>query len=358
MPEAASDTPGKWFYDCWLRGGWIGVDLFFVLSGFLVSGLLFSEYKKRGRLTVGRFLIRRGWKIYPAFLVFILVTVLMRIAFKKEIEVSGLLAELTFCQSYFRGLWAHTWSLSVEEHFYLILPFILLGLAAVWGKRDEQRNPFASIPLIAIVVAAACLLLRVWRTGPFDLWKNVFPSVIRMDSLFFGVALAYFWHFKPEAIDKLRPWRWSLIAVGVAGMLPPFWYNLESNPFLYKWGFTILFLSAGSILLGVLLCESPKSRIASWIAWLGFFSYSVYLWHLPVGVWAMPVVRKVAPLPFALETALYIAASFVVGIVMAKLVEMPALALRDRWFPAANPAAGAVEAAPIVDDGLVKAPPG
>jgi peptidoglycan/LPS O-acetylase OafA/YrhL len=356
MPEASGGTVGKWLYDGWHRGGWIGVDLFFVLSGFLVSGLLFSEYKKRGSLAVGRFLIRRGWKIYPAFLVFILATIFVRIVFKKEIEPSGLLAELTFCQSYFRGLWAHTWSLSVEEHFYLLLPFILLGLAAVWGGEGKQRNPFASIPLIAIAVATACLLLRLSRTGPFDPWQHVFPSVIRIDSLFFGVAIAYFWHFKPNAIELIRPCRWLLIAAGVAGMLPAFWYSLEQNSFMYQWGFTVLFLSAGAILLGVLLCESPKSRFAAWIAGLGFFSYSVYLWHVPVVIWGMPVVRKAVPLPFAAETAIYIATSFAVGIVMAKLVEMPALALRDRLFPATHPATVVVETSAPSDDALAEVP--
>ena len=95
-------------------GGWIGVDIFFVLNGFLVAGLLFEEHKKTGNTRIGRFLIRRGLKIYPAFWAMILVTVLV-----EHSNVATIVNELLFIQNYRSGLWTHTWSLAVEEHFYL-----------------------------------------------------------------------------------------------------------------------------------------------------------------------------------------------------------------------------------------------
>ena len=94
--------------DFFLAGpGGYGVDLFFVLSGFLVSGLLFSEFKKRGKVNVGRFLIRRGFKIYPSFYFFIITTILVySICFGSEFHTSEILSELFFLQSYVGGIWS------------------------------------------------------------------------------------------------------------------------------------------------------------------------------------------------------------------------------------------------------------
>lgn len=116
-------------------GGWIGVDLFFVLSGFLISGLLFREHRKTGGVRIGRFLARRGFKIYPAFYVMILFTLAVGSLFDQRLPLRDVLAELSFTQNYFGGLWDHTWSLAVEEHFYI-------GIAALFAlllRRGEGQ---------------------------------------------------------------------------------------------------------------------------------------------------------------------------------------------------------------------------
>src|SRR5882762_10148526 len=106
----------------WMKTGWVGVDLFFVLSGFLVSGLLFSEYQKVGKLRIKRFLIRRGLKIYPPFYTLLLATVcLVAVLGNNSIPGKVLLSEGLFVQNYGPAFWGHTWSLAVEEHFYLLL---------------------------------------------------------------------------------------------------------------------------------------------------------------------------------------------------------------------------------------------
>src|ERR1043166_4604044 len=102
--------------ESWQRGGWVGVDLFFVLSGFLVSGLLFAEFASRGQISVLRFYVRRGWRIYPAFYLLIATTILGRTVFFQAPSGRHVLAEVFFLQSYATGLWNHTWSLAVEEH--------------------------------------------------------------------------------------------------------------------------------------------------------------------------------------------------------------------------------------------------
>ncbi len=106
-------------------GGWIGVDLFFVLSGYLVSKLLFHEYIKFGKINTKRFLIRRGFKIYPLFYSLTIITLLTNyflgdIPHIKRPELNTTLNEIFFIQNYSFGLWAHTWSLAVEEHFTLV----------------------------------------------------------------------------------------------------------------------------------------------------------------------------------------------------------------------------------------------
>ena len=98
----------------WKRGGWVGVDLFFVLSGFLISGLLFKEHQQFGSISFKRFFIRRGFKIYPAFYLLILTTVLVKsIIYLQGIPWPSLFSELFFLQDYIPSIWNQDWSLAV-----------------------------------------------------------------------------------------------------------------------------------------------------------------------------------------------------------------------------------------------------
>ncbi len=198
------------------RGGWVGVDLFFVLSGFLVSGLLFTEFKSRGRLGVVRFFTRRGWKIYPPFFVFIVTTVVVRLLCGWPVDELSLLSELFFLQSYIPGLWHHTWSLAVEEHFYLLLPFTFSILLRV---NRNSPTPLKPILTLAVVTGVALLALRVlnWYYRPsYEHLTHLFPTHLRLDSLFYGVAISYAYHFHSDrfvrcacAISTMADSRWS-----------------------------------------------------------------------------------------------------------------------------------------------------
>jgi peptidoglycan/LPS O-acetylase OafA/YrhL len=146
-------------------GGWIGVDLFFVLSGFLISGLLFREWKETGTINIGRFYARRGFKIYPAFWALMAVTLAVNYWTPgiPSFPVTGrsIMAELSFTQNYWRAIWGQTWSLAVEEHFYLLLPLLLWLL-----QRRDPKNPFRLLPTAFAVTALLELGLRVattWR---------------------------------------------------------------------------------------------------------------------------------------------------------------------------------------------------
>src|SRR5258708_39463837 len=125
--QFGSDAPAV--LRAWHLGGWIGVDLFFVLSGFLVSGLLFREQMRYGTVRVGRFLVRRGLKIYPAFYCFLLATLVVITVSKKCPPADQITGEVLFLQNYLGGVWNHTWSLAVEEHFYIGIALLVAAFA-------------------------------------------------------------------------------------------------------------------------------------------------------------------------------------------------------------------------------------
>jgi peptidoglycan/LPS O-acetylase OafA/YrhL len=321
------------FWDAWHRSGGLGVDLFFVLSGFLVSGLLFGEYKKHGNISVQRFYVRRAWKIYPAFYFLIAFAyVYQRYFIGFKIRKYTLLPELFFVQNYFGGFWNHTWTLAVEEHFYLILPLLLLFM--VWRNRGG-KDPFRAVPYVVGGAMAVFLSVRIInylvRTD-YSYYSHVFPTHLRIDALFFGVALAYFFHFHSERFRQVcHPLRYLLVALGVC--------MIESSLFMGGWsfyyhtfGFMQFYIGAAAILAGVLMCEIPHNRLTLWLGALGAYSYSIYLWHMALMYWAMPSLKKLG-IPWGLRTEIYMLGAFVIGITMAKLLELPTLRFRDRIFP-------------------------
>ena len=311
--------------EVWQRGGWIGVDLFFVLSGFLVSGLLFREYRRFGEIRYGHFLARRGFKIYPAFY-FMFVAVLLYAAHMGRAFVGWpvVLSEALFVQNYGPSLFPHTWSLAVEEHFYLLLPLLLLAV------RGEKSAPFAKLPRVFLTVALLALAARIATAQMLDfrLKTQLFPTHLRIDSLLFGVLLSWTTHFAPVALDRVwKRLRWPLAVAAVALVVPAFCMEIGSGWYLHTVGLTGLWLAGGVLLMFALRWKSAWRPLA----FIGTYSYSIYLWHIPVRFFGLGwLPREAAPLPRA---AAYLALSIVVGIVAAWLVERPSLALRDRRFP-------------------------
>jgi peptidoglycan/LPS O-acetylase OafA/YrhL len=331
------------------REGWAGVDLFFVLSGFLISGLLYSEYKRRQDISFKRFFVRRGLKIYPAFYVLILATfAAQHLLWRgRPAPLQNFFNEFLFIQNYRYGVWGHTWSLAVEEHFYIGLALLLLLLVRISSNRS---NPFRSIPAIFAAVALSCLVLRcltIWAFPPADnLTAHVTnPTHERIDALFFGVFIGYLYHFRLEVIQKLlRPWgnRFA-IAIPSALLLSVCYFFARDSHVLLAFGFTALYLGFGGLLLlslevrgifagGIAKFLEPLGTAA---AYLGRHSYSIYLWHTPFLQVVDVVLRKVIPVPVAplAVSIVKIVGSCVLGIVFAHLIEFPVLKFRDRFFP-------------------------
>ena len=264
----------------WFRFGWTGVDLFFVLSGFLIGGLLFNEIRTRHDLDAKRFLIRRGFKIYPSYFAFMAgATLLAR--YRQGIpftqlrvpgEVKGIVINTLSLQNYFGSPWGHTWSLAVEEHFYILLPFALL-LAIRWSRRHDGRvEAVPSIPKLALVLIAACTLGRifVYRRESFDFSHLVIPTHLRIDSLFFGVFLAYLANYRPDLLNLVGRWRHVALLLGLLLIAPMTVLDLETSAFVPTIGFTFLYLGYGCILLFFITAPANQGLTGfffrSWVA--------------------------------------------------------------------------------------------
>lgn len=341
----------RWLNVTLHRGGWVGVDLFFVLSGFLVSGLLFHEYKKHGRLDLKRFLVRRGFKIYPAFYAFLGISVAYWTWVKPnpKFTTERLLAEIFYVQNFFPRLWDHTWSLAVEEHFYLGLALVLglWGLAAGRVKKGSLFQDLSWIPRLCFAVCVACFVARFslayvpeFRVKP-TLKALYYPTHLRMDNFAFGMGLSYMYHFHAETLRAfVAPRRWAFVFFGLVLLMPPFFVNIR-GPFMMSFGFAHAYLGSGMMLAGLLYMNvTQRNYLVRAIAYVGFFSYSIYLVHLPVMKWLFPLVVTSGKVSWAVGMPLFVAMSCVVGIVFAKVIEMPMLKVRDAMFPSQGSALG------------------
>ena len=311
-------------YQVWAHIGWAGVDLFFVLSGFLISGLLFRDYQEHGGIDWKRFLVRRGFKIYPSYYMYLLIATILFVSIGHSEGLRTMLSgNAIFVGNYFQqtvtiGPFVHLWSIAVEEHFYVFLPVLLVLLA-----RRKTSNPFSIIPWLFLVIACTCLALRVFTLRP----EWFYMTHLRMDSLFTGVTLGYVYHLRPKWFARLAS-HWSLVAAGVL-CLPVLIAEPDSH-YVRTVGLTSIFLGF-TLLVAWSVNRGPRSTVgkaaAKIIASIGFYSYSIYLWH---ALLALMFVKLQAS---ASMFWMYIALSLAFGILMSKVVEMPALALREKWFP-------------------------
>ncbi len=330
LPQDASPI-----LETWKRGGWVGVDLFFVLSGFLVSSLLFKEQLRTGSIDIGRFLIRRGFKIYPAFWCMLTFTLTIQNLQGTPPVRSALLGELLFMQNYLGGVWPHTWSLAVEEHFYLGIA-LLFTLAMARGKTAS----FGWIPIAFAIIAIVCLAARVATVTVYPVYLHqtyCAGTHLRVDSLFFGVLLSYLYHFHEldRRLSSLPTW--LLISLGAVLFLPAFCFTLEETKWLPVVWVIPLYVGSGAILLAALRLPASDNFTVRALAGLGAASYSVYLWHLPVGEWGFTFLARITGwdnFPFYFFN--YIIGSLVIGWLFSLAIEYPTLGLRNALFPTSS----------------------
>jgi peptidoglycan/LPS O-acetylase OafA/YrhL len=330
----------------WKIVGPVGVDLFFVLSGFLIGTLLITERQKHGNLNVPRFLVRRGFKLYPVYYLFMAYCIVIP-AIKATLASTqdgwSKLAEglkihwtcLVFLQNY--GLQpdaeGHTWSLAVEEHFYLVLP---LAIALLGPKRTWKWLIPLSLSFVPICLGLRVLAAYQHPAGAFPFGE----THLRVDALLFGVALAMTALKFPEIFARLGSQPRLLIVGGVALWVVaflPFWPEMLSDTF----GFTVRLLGSAAILVGACnLRDAQPGKISAMLAWVGANSYAIYVWHV-TGIGMMEkTVGKLLRNHIQNQNVQWILLSLViilfcitVGAFVTKLIETPVLNLRNRWFP-------------------------
>jgi len=328
------------------KAGWMGVDLFFVLSGFLISGLLFRDYEEHQRIDIKRFLIRRGFKIYPSFWFFLVVTWGISVLRNDTPTVPlSYLHELFFVQNYFSCVWVHTWSLAVEEHFYILLPVFL----SVLVRRSRNcRDPFGAIVWSALAVSIACILSRAAMIllPQVPHYKLAYRAThARMDSLFFGVLLGYLHRYHAKSMARMLQPTFTRVAIAaacVALSLPAYFAARDTEAFSILAYTSVYFACGGLLLLSIHVRGVLPQSLARYLtpfsdalAFIGVYSYSIYLWHEAVREWpdllAYGIFRvALSPVPYFL---LYLALCLMIGITLGRTVEYPILKFRDRLFP-------------------------
>jgi peptidoglycan/LPS O-acetylase OafA/YrhL len=306
-----------------------GVNLFFTLSGFLVGGLLLRQYAQTGRIGARRFIVRRIFKIWPAYYALILFHLILG----RHPRDTFLWQNLTHMQNYFGTSIAQTWSLAVEEHFYLFLPALLILLAHFRLRANA---------LIA-VMAALCVVVfssRCIAVAHGDLEGAFNYTQYRMDSLLIGVMLATIYWMKPEVwrgFAAKKRWLVGVVALLVAWLA----FATPHIALDESVGYTIQ--AIGYCALIMLVLEHSGSLRTSWVyrglAWLGVYSYGIYLWHSLALAPADYLIRKADALhvPPLVAWPVVLGAEFAIAIVIGYLttraIEFPFLRLRDTLFP-------------------------
>ncbi|MCB0404853.1 MAG: acyltransferase [Bdellovibrionales bacterium] len=311
------------------------MEVFFALSGFLVSSLLFKEYAQTGRIKSLRFLIRRGLKIYPTYYVVVAMSaVLYWLA--GHFSVAKASRSVFFLANYGTSFWPHFWTLSLEEHFYL--SFSLL-LALTLNRPRPRLQVVAALGVLLPLSACAMRHYLLWDVKPIGYYNHLNPTHLRWNAVILGAWLGYFYVFYKEALLGLYRRRARTIALVVVLLLA----LLSTAPLKTVW--VARFGLDMSALMGVGVCWIALGE-ADWIAvyrkWLGVFSffgkysYGIYMFHYPFRVF-----QKYAEyhylgrsLPPFLDLGIYLLVSIVGGYVLTSLVELPVLAWRDRRVPA------------------------
>jgi peptidoglycan/LPS O-acetylase OafA/YrhL len=305
---------------------WVGVDLFFVLSGFLVSGLLMREHDSSGKIDALRFVVRRGFKIYPLFWCLIAATAIVRPVRDEPLPAGQLFAELLFVQNYFKGLWNHTWSLAVEEHFYL-------GLVALFLAFGRSRARAGHFPLgrttVALLVAG--LLLRIVALAADQ--AALFLSHCRIDSLFVGVGCRWLWERRGRSLAMPG---WSVVVASAIGFGLPGLFPIEYGS-MVVFGLPLIAASFGVVTLAMLNVPAPALRWLAPFSAVGQWSYGIYLFHMPCVHWGIDFLREQGVrLSYESEFLIYVLMSILVGAVATFAIERPILRLRDHIVPAAG----------------------
>lgn len=307
-----------------------GVNLFFTLSGFLVGGLLLRQYAETGHVDARRFIIRRIFRIWPAYYVLIAFHVVAG----RHPWSTFLVQNLTHLQNYLGTSISQTWSLAVEEHFYLVLPALLL-LFARW-----RLGAWTIVSLLS-GVCVVVLIARCFAVADGNLEGAFAYTQYRLDSLLIGVILSAIYWMKPGVYHQLAKRKWLLIGSVVLLCL---WLAFATKHIALDESVGYTIQAIGFAALIVLVLEYSGSLRRTWayrgIAWIGLYSYGIYLWHSLALAPGDMLIHKAIAMGLA-PSVIWIVAltaqfafAIAIGYVTTRAIEYPFLLMRNALFPA------------------------
>lgn len=360
----------------WAKGGYLGVDLFFVLSGFLITTLLLEEWVGSGRIHLAAFWGRRARRLLPALFLVVCALALYLMAnalwggpgANGLVDLSGLrgdgISTLLYVnnwhsifahQSYFAQFSSpsplqHTWSLAIEEQFYLVWPLVLLVVLR-YGRRAWRR---AGVGVAVGLGLLSSILMLLLFTPGVDPSRVYYGTDTRLFDLMAGAVIAFVAASRPQPRARARR-SLHLVAPVAGAALLIFWVFAGTGgglptTFMFEGGFLVCAALAGLVVADARLVE--PGRLARGLAWrplhfIGTISYGIYLWHWPVIVYLNGVRTGLSTWPLDL---LRIAVTLVLSTASYYLIERPIRLARPhgwvRWWGA--PLAGVLSATLIV----------
>jgi peptidoglycan/LPS O-acetylase OafA/YrhL len=317
--------------------GWMGVDLFFVLSGFLIGQQALKPYLMGQHLSIAGFYKRRAFRILPAYLVVLSLYFLVP-GWRESPYLAPLWKFMTFTMnfgfSYDRRAFSHAWSLCVEEHFYLVLPLLVTLLV----RRPSARKTVASLAFV--VLCGIALRTYLITHYPDDVWTLIYlPSVTRLDGLLAGVGLAIIRTFRPSWWNSLLHRGHTLLIAGTVCVGCFVWmfrgHDLGNSAGSAKWGvilgFPLLSLGLGLITASSVSKNGLLARVkvpgAEFLATLAF---SLYLTHKAVAHLIEIHFPKIASAQGPESWLLYAIGCLSTAWLLHAAIERPFLRLRDR----------------------------
>ena len=327
----------------YLPGGFLGVDLFFVLSGYLISSLIIKEFRKAGTVNLYNFYIRRARRLLPAVYFMITIGLVVMVLFNEVLlRKSHLDAIFGYIYSsnwwyifhkldYFDSFGAqspfkHLWSLAIEEQFYMIFPLLFL---LVNGKKKSKDGTYKLNKNFLYVVLGLILVSLIAHILLFDI-NNIsriyFGTDTRAFSLLVGVVGAILYPME-RLHSKVTPQQnmiYSVVSlVSIATLITVMIYTSEYNTWLYRGGFLLVAILGLIVIISSGKQHTLMSKLLSFkpIVFIGKISYSLYLWHFPILVLTTPVSEIGNPNIFFV--ILRIVLTFAVAIVSYVFVETP-----------------------------------
>jgi peptidoglycan/LPS O-acetylase OafA/YrhL len=330
--------------------GWAGVDLFFVLSGYLIGNQLLAPAARGEPLGLKTFFARRLLRTLPNYYVVLAVYLLLPHSVIAGKSMAPAWRYLSFTQNFglmYGQTFTHSWSLCIEEQFYLVLPLAVLALV---GDRRSAR-------LMWCVLVAAIGVGMAGRAMAFMNGQEAFAAPVyyasyaRFDELLPGVAIAMLKNFHPGLFERILKHGNALLAAGfgmAAAVLACIRYDMPGTFMTSTYGFSLTAIGFAVLTCSALSPTSLLNRVrVPGAASLALWSYAVYLVHKPVFMALRPELERRAIDPASPLTVMAVmAAGIFGGWVLYRLVETPFMRLRARWYPAPDKSISALRVSP------------